>query len=629
MKISKVELKGWKSFSNEEGVSLDNFKHINIIIGPNNAGKSNLFKYFFYLREMLKEFPKNEQLDENYAKKNYGILNAIPKSFQTEDTWAWLKENICGDIFTEEISFDWKSTPPKLHSETGTCHMHSFHNLNEMKTCLSVAFNESYFLLEPSNDLKPKAFSQSAMDYQDMRLDNDYPCDTLKYWIAFRDSLVFIDPIRHYDRETASLIESDFDGSKILEQLEALSKENVPLWVDYIKNIEAWLKDILVEKSLRLELAKGIRFFMERGGQTIVANLSQLGTGVAQLFMMLSYLFISKNRSLNVFMEEPECNLHPDAVLKLISIVEQNFPNHRFFISTHSSTLIDQLTNNWSIHRIIRKGNGSSIAQQCNGLVQKYELLDELGIRASQLLQSNLVIWVEGPSDRIYLNKWIKDLTDTTLVEGKHYSFLMYGGANLTSYDLLSDDRYIDILSTSRNAVVVCDSDKGDESQTLKARVQNLLDKLETVKTLENGHEKDISEYVYIWVTLGREIENYVPKAVFSEVLSNDILKKHYFRHAENHKRNLTIDMEIIREVQFGLYDSFDKFFSKMYVWNDDRSSLDTEKYDKISLHYSQKKVEISKEVVNKWNDAYYECLDLKEKVLEIIRRIKIANGLS
>lgn len=32
-------------------------------------------------------------------------------------------------------------------------------------------------------------------------------------------------------------------------------------------------------------------------------------------------------------------------------------------------------------------------------------LLDDLGFKASDLLQSNCVIWVEGPSDRIYIKK--------------------------------------------------------------------------------------------------------------------------------------------------------------------------------------------------------------------------------
>ena len=54
MRIKNLRLYGWRSFSNE-GVNFKNFKHINVIIGPNNAGKSNLFKYLFYLRSIIRE----------------------------------------------------------------------------------------------------------------------------------------------------------------------------------------------------------------------------------------------------------------------------------------------------------------------------------------------------------------------------------------------------------------------------------------------------------------------------------------------------------------------------------------------------------------------------------------------
>ena len=33
-------------------------------------------------------------------------------------------------------------------------------------------------------------------------------------------------------------------------------------------------------------------------------------------------------------------------------------------------------------------------------------MLNDLDVRASDLLQSNGIIWVEGPSDRIYIKRW-------------------------------------------------------------------------------------------------------------------------------------------------------------------------------------------------------------------------------
>ena len=42
-----------------------------------------------------------------------------------------------------------------------------------------------------------------------------------------------------------------------------------------------------------------------------------------------------------------------------------------------------------------------------DNILGKKGCLDDIGIKASDILQSNGIIWVEGPSDRIYINKWI------------------------------------------------------------------------------------------------------------------------------------------------------------------------------------------------------------------------------
>jgi hypothetical protein len=41
------------------------------------------------------------------------------------------------------------------------------------------------------------------------------------------------------------------------------------------------------------------------------------------------------------------------------------------------------------------------------------------------------VIWVEGPSDRIYIRHWLK-LADAHLTEEVHFSIMFYGGKLLS-----------------------------------------------------------------------------------------------------------------------------------------------------------------------------------------------------
>ena len=58
--------------------------------------------------------------------------------------------------------------------------------------------------------------------------------------------------------------------------------------------------------------------------------------------------------------------------------------------------------------------------------LQKNNVLNDLGIKASDLLQSNGIIWVEGPSDMIYMNKWIELWSEGKYREGKNYQCIFY-----------------------------------------------------------------------------------------------------------------------------------------------------------------------------------------------------------
>ncbi len=92
------------------------------------------------------------------------------------------------------------------------------------------------------------------------------------------------------------------------------------------------------------------------------------------------------------------------------------------------------------------------------------KVLNDLGIRAADILQANFVLWVEGRSDRIYLNRWIS-LTAAELVEGIDYSVMFYGGRLLSHLSLsreepgLSAEELIKLLRINQNSAIVIDSD--------------------------------------------------------------------------------------------------------------------------------------------------------------------------
>ncbi len=146
---------------------------------------------------------------------------------------------------------------------------------------------------------------------------------------------------------------------------------------------------------------------------------------------------------------------------------------------------------------------------------EKSNVCADLGFRASDLLQSNCVIWVEGPSDRIYLREWIR-LADEDVIEGVHYTVMFYGGKLL--YHLTPDDpneadvgRFISLRKLNRDIVVVMDSDRKSDAAKVNATKVRIVEEFEKAAA-DGGHG-------FAWITDGREIENYVPVDGFNEAL--------------------------------------------------------------------------------------------------------------
>ncbi|MFF2851601.1 hypothetical protein ACFVT5_35500 [Streptomyces sp. NPDC058001] len=133
-----------------------------------------------------------------------------------------------------------------------------------------------------------------------------------------------------------------------------------------------------------------------------------------------------------------------------------------------------------------------------------FDVSGQLHDRPSDLLQTNAVIWVEGPSDRIYLKHWI-ERTEKDLIEGIHYSIMFYGGGllnHLTSTDEEVTD-FIKLRRLNRHLAIVIDSDRTQADMPINETKQRVRD------------EFDIDPAQgFAWITDGYTIENYVPPAI-------------------------------------------------------------------------------------------------------------------
>lgn len=257
--------------------------------------------------------------------------------------------------------------------------------------------------------------------------------------------------------------------------------------------------------------------YLTEAGKGAVA-LSKSGSGFQTVVLVLTLLHLvpyvrSKLPSTCVFaVEEPENNLHPAAVRRLLAYMRDFAVKNdsHVIVSTHSSVAIDFLSRDQQAQILHVQHDGTTASvRRVKTYVENCGILDDLDVRASDLLQANCVIWVEGPSDRVLIVKWIGLWSGGELVEGLHYQCVFYGGrllTHLTATGGACAEGAVDVMKVNRRAILLMDSDLD--------RTDGVMDK---AKLRMKGEVEGCGGQV--WVTDGKEIENYLPGAVVAGAL--------------------------------------------------------------------------------------------------------------
>ena len=373
MQIESLFVSNFKSIENIEIT----FEPLTIFIGANSSGKSNLVSVLRFIAHI-----SCRGLDKAVALQggikyltNANLPNGTPihikfKLDVKDDAWRRVTQVKNVELTLNKIDYDFEITPNlKGHGyKISYDHLSISYLINDESTSVQSEsdIQAQYVISYTRNKTNTQVVPQHEIVGNDCKItkENVFNLDTIKKYFEFRINenrnelmlfyiAIFLPPtfsesdfIRIYDfdprqlKHAAPMMSEKSlaeDGSNIANVLQRLNntKENRDKLNLILKNILPFIQDIKTESNVDQSIIYKIKDTYSH--KEFYANFQSDGT-VSIIAMVIALYFESLSEI--IVIEEPERNIHPQLISKLMALMEDVSRNKQIILTTHNSEVL-------------------------------------------------------------------------------------------------------------------------------------------------------------------------------------------------------------------------------------------------------------------------------------------------
>jgi predicted ATPase len=419
MYLSKFRLLNYKSFQDSEVLE---FKPgINIIVGPNNSGKTALLealslKFQNNIHKSITTFPSPSDVINTYSMYQLSLIvkKASIVSFINQSSAS-------GNMFVITLPDEYTQNAYLSQPLQQFLDNESFQDIEiQIRSSSSDLipfdsvpnfFSSSYN--EPLENLLKKR-GEDNRSYPGFYYPNQEPGSPLTSFgqtIQYQFFQKYRSIIYKFNAERVSSGISqvglsstlEANASNLAEVLSNLQLNNPSLYEIFNKYVSRVIPTI---KWISAPLYNGINsqvkiWNLDRATQRgdLAYPLSDCGTGISQVLAIL-YVVISSQEPQIIIIDEPQSFLHPGAAKKLIEIFKE-FSQHQYFIATHSAEIIAAANPSTIVKLRYEDGETQTSTMNAGDIREQRSLLAELGVSLSDVFGADRILWVEGPTEEL------------------------------------------------------------------------------------------------------------------------------------------------------------------------------------------------------------------------------------